>query len=469
MNPNLIEIKGNLLDGQIDIPIDAKYTSKYSLLIRFLNTNNFRDGKEFSNLVLRRNGNSYDLGQCRFVSEPNINGYAGRIICINDVYDLESLIVNDKFVKLQNACLNLPLLLPLKNKVSSKFKNFVSNLTYDLSLYKDFFDNLDAEIVEEPTNIRQALQKTLINTVGSQFMEFLDTKLVELEEIVKDFSREEHEDHGFYFRKQLWNTIKSAPFMARTNLKPRGYAGDSEMMTMIYANGYWGKSTFAKLLHRHPLAQPGAQAVRNRRKAITEKLCDLKQKHCSRNSEKMKVLSVACGPAREIQDILLTTADCDSYHFVLLDQDRSALYEAAKMIDSIEKKLDSKVTADFVNESVRTMLAPSNSNQEMGQFDFIYSMGLFDYLLPPVASRVLGKLYEQLKPGGKMVIGNFHVSNPSKYYMEYWLDWVLYYRTEEEFVNLLRKAAPSEVDVTFDESGVQMFLQVTKKEANGTV
>ena len=128
MDPNLIEIKGNLVDGQIDIPIDAKYTSKYSLLIRFLNTNNFRDGKEFSNLVLRRNGNSYNLGQCRFVSEPNINGYAGRIICTDDVYDLENLIVNDKFVKLQNACLNLPLLLPLKNKVSSKFKNFVSNL-----------------------------------------------------------------------------------------------------------------------------------------------------------------------------------------------------------------------------------------------------------------------------------------------------------------------------------------------------
>ena len=125
--------------------------------------------------------------------------------------------------------------------------------------------------------------------------------------------------------------------------------------------------------------------------------------------------------------------------------------------------------ADFVNESVRTMLAPSNSNQEMGQFDFIYSMGLFDYLLPPVASRVLAKLYEQLKPGGKMVIGNFHVSNPSKYYMEYWLDWVLYYRTEDEFVNLLRNVAPSEIDVTYDESGVQMFLQVTKKGATGTV
>ncbi|MBT8371477.1 MAG: class I SAM-dependent methyltransferase [Deltaproteobacteria bacterium] len=465
MDQNLLEIKANLVNGHIDIPIDAKYTSKYSLLIRFLNTNNFRDGKEFANLIVRRNGSSYDLGRCRFISEPNINGYAGRVVCVNDVFDLESLLVNDKIVKLQNACLNLPLLLPLKNKISSKFKKYTSNLTYDLSLYKDFFDNLDAEIAEEPESIKKALQGTIINTVGKQFMEFLDNKLVELEEIVKNLSKEENEDHGFYFRKQLWNTIKSSPFMARTNLKPRGYAGDSEMMSMIYANGYWGKSTFAKLLHKHPLEQPGAQAVRNRRRIIAEKLRDFKQKRCRGNSEKLKILSVACGPACEIQDILLTAADCDRYHFVLLDQDRAALYEAAKLIDNIQKKLDTKLTADFLNESVRTMLAPSDSKKKMGQFDFIYSMGLFDYLLPPVASRVLGRLYEQLKPGGQMVIGNFHVSNPSKYYMEYWLDWVLYYRTEEEFTNLLRKVASNEINVAIDEAGVQMFLHVTKKHA----
>ena len=103
MDQNLLEIKANLVDGHIDIPIDAKYTSKYSLLIRFLNTNNFRDGKEFANLIVRRNGSSYDLGRCRFISEPNINGYAGRVVCVNDVFDLESLLVNDKIVKLQNA------------------------------------------------------------------------------------------------------------------------------------------------------------------------------------------------------------------------------------------------------------------------------------------------------------------------------------------------------------------------------
>jgi hypothetical protein len=63
-----------------------------------------------------------------------------------------------------------------------------------------------------------------------------------------------------------------------------------------------------------------------------------------------------------------------------------------------------------------------------------------------------------------MVIGNFHISNPSKIYMEYWLDWVLYYRTEDEFGDLLRGAKSAKVSVFFENTGSQMFLHVRKNE-----
>ena len=79
-----------------------------------------------------------------------------------------------------------------------------------------------------------------------------------------------------------------------------------------------------------------------------------------------------------------------------------------------------------------------------------------------VASAVLGKLYELLSPGGEMAIGNFHVSNPSRTYMDYWLDWVLYYRTEEDFKNLFQAASPADVKVFTDDTEIQMFLCITK-------
>ena len=459
-----ITIRADLITGREKIPIDATYISRYSLLVRFLDGNSVSDGANFSKLVIQINGEIFELGPCRVISEPNIVGYAGRLIFLRDVYDLERLLFNNKIVKLQNAFLNLPLVLAYKDKIRQSFKNYTADLTYDLSVYKNIFDSLDAEIQDEPENIKKELQKAIIETEGKKFMCFLDDSLKELERIVVPFDREEHARHGFYFRKQLWNIILCSPFLTRTNLKPRGYAGDSEMMTMIYSNDYRGDSTFSKLMHIHPLQHSAAQAVRNRRRIVAKMVRDVRKSYTTVPQGKLKVLSVACGPAVEIQDILLSAEDCEQYRFTLLDQDRHALFEAAKLINQTEKYLESKVVVDYQNESVRTMLATPQLKGKWGQFHIIYSMGLFDYLIPRVATAVLGKLYHLLKPGGEILAGNFHVSNPSKYYMEYWGDWVLYHRTEEEFRNLLGDASAAEVDVFFEDTGSQMFLHIKKMD-----
>jgi extracellular factor (EF) 3-hydroxypalmitic acid methyl ester biosynthesis protein len=463
MEQQTLKISANLARGNKNVPIHAQYASKYSIFVRFLNHDRFIDGVEFSKLVIQNNGEEHELGPCRFISEPNIDGYDGRLIFVHDVYDLGSLFSDNRVLSLQNAFIDLPLVLAHKEKIKQSFKDYTANLSYDLNVYKSLFDDLDTEYIQEPSEIQESVQEAIINTEGEKFLSFLDEKVKELGHIVAGFSKEEHERHGFYFRKLLWSIIMCSPFMRRTNLKPRGYSGDSEMMRMLYRNEYEGETTFSRLMHKHPLEHPAARAVRNRRKLVTQKLIEGQNGNSALSGEKLKVLSVACGPAFEMQDILLSPEDCDKYHFSLLDQDRQALYEAAILIDQIEKNLGAKIVVDYLDESVRTMLASTQLREKWGLFDYIYSMGLFDYLTPPVASAVLGKLYQILKPGGTMLIGNFHVSNPSRCYMEYWLDWVLYYRTEEEFTDLLRNAESEEASVFFEDSGSQMFLQVVKR------
>ena len=253
-----------------------------------------------------------------------------------------------------------------------------------------------------------------------------------------------------------------SPIMRRTNLKPRGYSGDSEMMRMIYLKEEVGDSTFAKLLHRHPMEIPPAQAVRNRRELISQALEDTRRANPLPSRDRFKVLSVACGPAFELNDLLRSPGDCKLYDFTFLDQDAYALSEAAALIDEIEKRLNTKVKVEYLQESVRTMLSTRRLASKLDQFHFIYSMGLFDYLTPPVAKAVLWNLYQLIQPKGEMIVGNFHVSNPCRIYMEYWGDWVLYYRTEEEFYNLLKRDTEAEKSITFDETGIQMFLQIKR-------
>ena len=462
MNLNTTDLKFDLIEGKAAIPIKIQSASKYSFLVKPLNGYQFKCDDEFSNLLMQTENDAFELGCCRILAEHNNGDHAGRLIFLDDIYDLETLVYHHKLVKLREEFQNLSLIFEHKDRICNSFKNFTSNLTYDLSVYKKIFDNLDAEFLDEPQEVKASLQDAVINSEKGRFFGFLDEKMEELEQIVKTFSKLEHKRHGFYFRTQLWNTIMSAPFMARTNLKPRGYAGDSEMMSMIYANDYRGESTFYKLMHKHPLEQPAAQAVRNRRSAIAKIISQLKEDYRKRAHQKLNILSIACGPSKEMGDVLLSADDCKNLHFTLLDQDPNALHEAKELIRQIEKKLSAKIEVDFLNESVRTLLAMPQIDAKWGQFDFIYSMGLFDYLTPPAASQVIGKLYQLLKPGGKMVIGNFHVSNPNRYYMEYWLDWVLFYRKEEDFTGLLKGASDAEIKLFFEDNKVQMFLYVKR-------
>ena len=276
MNLNTTDLKVDLIKAKATIPIDIQLASKYSLFVNTLNGYQFKYGEEFSNLVVHTENGSFELGYCCILAEQNNDDHAGRLIFINDIYDLECLVCHHKLVKIQDEFLNLSLILEHKDRISRSFKNFTSNLTYDLSVYKNIFDKLDADFSSEPPEVKNSLQNAMINAEGRRFFGFLDEKMQELNRIVKDFNKSENERHGFYFRTQLWDIIMGAPFMARTNLKPRGYAGDSELMSMIYANDYRGESTFFKLMHKYPLEQPAAQAVRNRRYTIANIICQIK-------------------------------------------------------------------------------------------------------------------------------------------------------------------------------------------------
>ena len=464
LNREPTKIMAHLWSGEDRIPVEVKYASQFSLSVRFLNGHEIDPETTFRKLVIAKNDDQVEIGPCQFMPEIRDNGYKGRIVFSEDVYDLNSLFFEDKLEKLQAEFFHLPLILSHKDKIKSVFKDYTANLTYDLNVYKNLFDSLDAKYAREPEEIKKHVQNALIETEGRKFMKFLDDKLEEFENVIIDFSKKEHERHGYYFRKQLWSFLMCSPFMTRTNLKPRGYSGDSIMMKMIYNNKYEGNSTFGRLMHKHPIEHPAAQAVRNRRELIAKILGKLRAHKLNDDGRKIKILSVACGPAFELQDVITSPEDCTRFHFTLLDQDENALDEARSQIAKIEKKLGADVTVDYLSESVRTLLKTTELSKMWGNFDYIYSMGLFDYLTPPVAKAVIGKLFQILNVGGEMAVGNFHISNPSRYYMEYWLDWVLFYRTEHEFIDLLRNVSSAKSTILFEDTGSQMFLHVKKTE-----
>jgi extracellular factor (EF) 3-hydroxypalmitic acid methyl ester biosynthesis protein len=417
-------------------------------------------GEQFDHLVVELGGREESLGRCRFDPDPGAGPSGGRLVFLDQVYDAEALVAEGRVVDLRGFFQNLPMVLAQREQVRPEFRDFVADSLYDLSVFKKFFDEQDRVFAGEPREVAAAGQAAVVRTEGPRFFAYLDAHLEALAAQVRDFTREEHERHGFYLRRQGWSVILASEFIKRSNLKPRGYAGDAEMMRMIYEHRPMGRFLFNQLVHLHPVSHPGAEAVRNRRRLVPRVMRELLAARPT--AVPFRAFSVAAGPAWELQDVVQGPEDAGRVEVTLLDQDPEALTLARTGVARLEKAVGAPLRVEYVADSVRTMLRGRDLAERLGRFHFIYSMGLFDYLTPPVARAVLARLYDLLEPGGVLLVGNYHARNPSRLYMEYWLDWRLYHRTEATFLELAEDLPAARRDVTIDATGCQMFLRLER-------
>ena len=118
----------------------------------------------------------------------------------------------------------------------------------------------------------------------------------ELGQIAAQFSEEEKEVHKNYVHQtQYYEYAHEAPFYRQIITKPNGYAGDAEMMQMIYRDDFEGETPFGKFFHKYATSSVACQAVRNRKDFLMNQIQKL---------ESGKVLSLAAGPAEEIMAFL---------------------------------------------------------------------------------------------------------------------------------------------------------------------
>lgn len=423
---------------------------------------------DFDSLILHVDDNHFELPPCRFLPTPSGQMSEGWVVFEYGMPDIGQLLARKKLVLSDISFWNLSLILAQKDRIKPEFKALSSNLTFELSVCKQFFDDMERKFAREPEPVQEQLRQQLIDKEGRDFLEFFDTKVEELRELTVGTPREQQQGEGFFFRKQVWEYILHSQFLTRVNLKPRGYAGDYEMMQMIYTNEYAGGSVFSRLMHKYPLETDSAQAVRNRKTMIPQMLqAAYEDRQAKGPVHPFRVLSVACGSATELAAVFSHPECFDAFEFTLLDQDEEALAAARRNIRNIETGTGKKINVDYRAESVRILSRATYLARHPTKFHFIYSMGLFDYLIPQVGSIVFATLYSLLEPGGQLIIGNFHKDCPDRTFMDYWCDWVLYYRSKEEMLAFAGDCDATIKKVLLDSTGCQMFLQVTAPEAPG--
>lgn len=345
--------------------------------------------------------------------------------------------------------------LPGYQLVVGEIRSFFSEISF-------WLEQVDVELEHSKSGIDLTWDDGFFKELAIPVLNKENELLIKFEEEAKKVPECEVVKHRTFAQKDLHPFVMRSPFAHRVFTKPLGYAGDYEMVNMIFRDPAEGPTTYAKIINTSQLLPAAPEAHRNRIDMLMQYLLD-KSREEKVQGKSVQVLNVACGPAIEVQRLIRSEPDIENCRFTLLDFNEETLAYTKGKVDEAMRSRGQSVEVSYVHESVHELLKQSinkERNSDPVEYDIVYCAGLFDYLSDKVCSRLLRLFYRWIRPGGSVLSCNVHPSNPNKYWMEHILEWHLIYRDEEEMMSLVPQLGIQRL--FFDETGVNIFLEISK-------
>lgn len=344
--------------------------------------------------------------------------------------------------------------------IRQEFKEWVADLRTYLEVMQGFLDREEAALQNEDLFTRDRIAAQYVSEVGPRIMQKVHEASHRMGPLLAGLSDEEHAVHRAYAQHHIGALVGTSPFMRRVLQKPLGYAGDYELMNMLYRPPEEGSTIFGKVMNLCGVREVAARANINRIGFLADRLRTAIRE---RRGERALLGSIGSGPAREVEYLLEREPGLGPHCDVMLvDQDPRAIAFCECRLSPISQRTGARL--HFIRESVRRLLTGGWLATTLGPRDLIYSAGLFDYLSERSFSTLLQALYDAIVPGGQLLVGNVDVSNPTRYFMEYFGEWFLIHRSREQLLGHGRRLrpAPRSLRVEAEPLGVNLFLIVEK-------
>lgn len=220
--------------------------------------------------------------------------------------------------------------------------------------------------------------------------------------------------------------IHQDPFCRWSFEKPRGYSGDAELLDFIYghpsiAGAIAAATPLGRDLYECTRASQSSAAVRERSELLTHHVDEI----ASRVGGDAEILTIAAGHLREA-DRSTALRDGLIKRWVALDQDPQSIGAIVRDFAG--------TPVDAIDGSVKGLLSGAYN---LGQFDFVYAAGLYDYLPRAIAIKLTRKCMRMLKPNGVFLFANFAEDIPDDGYMETFMNWALLLRSEADMWDIV--------------------------------
>jgi hypothetical protein len=195
------------------------------------------------------------------------------------------------------------------------------------------------------------------------------------------------------------------PLLMRSRLAERmherapGEPARYRSLDHIYRNLPEGEDAAGLLLDAYLLQRPFAQALRERRRLLSDQLQEEVRRRAG-PGRVVRVLSLGCGPARALADVLDQPGMSDLLALTCVDDDQEAIVFANNLLKGHAPR------ADLTLHQAR----PSDlsaTDQAFRDFDVVASLFIADTLSTGALAATAQRAHEWLSPGGALILAAF--------------------------------------------------------------
>ncbi|MFN3650795.1 MAG: cyclic nucleotide-binding domain-containing protein [Armatimonadota bacterium] len=257
-------------------------------------------------------------------------------------------------------------------------------------------------------------------------------------------------------RRELMELAGRSRLVEWMNARPTNRAAGYRGFNHIYRNVPEGDDTLGLLTDAWLLTRPFAEAIRERRTAANERVIR-EVLDRARPDRMVRILSLGCGPARSLADLLEEPGMAEKISVMCVDDDQEALVHANNLLKGRAPRGD----ITFRHGSP-TELRPDAEGY--GGYDLVASLYTADNADQAALGRILYTAHRWMHAHGSVLMVVFGEAVPDWLLMETLLDWRPRRHSPRDLQDVITRSPFNQTDaeVAPTPSGLNLFLRAVK-------
>ncbi len=277
---------------------------------------------------------------------------------------------------------------------------------------------------------------------------FLD----DIHNFTNDLEIKDLKQKQLFFRGTLYSLLNQSVVFSRALSKPYGYPGDFIMLQTLYDGKPISDTKLGQYLDQFFFDDELAKAVVNRVEVMGDRVIKFINES---QKDEIHILNIASGSGFELKKIIKQNFNKKVvYH--CFDQELASLSYINKNI----KGKNPNVELRLYKEDIKVFFRRWKNEKK---FDFIYNIGLADYLPDRILSSLVSECLENLNDEGIFVLAHKDYTLFPYHHPAWLYDWNFIHRNLEQYKELLKSITKLKFDIWFESKRKVVYFSEFKK------